>query len=595
MSPRVAILPALLAALAALEGCGDARRSRTPSIDLLDRLGDADVTSPTLDRLRDRTLPPPASVRLDDSFDDGLSDDWFAEVAPTGADPEDGRSVAFVGARSGRLTRYVLPTVGAAHVVTARVRVLAEPGDGAERPGLFVRFLSRAPTRAELDGGAATELIEHAGSWRTARLEAGRGTGWHDLSIVLPADPTRGAIEVTLAGGDVGLLVDLVRVRRLGALEATAILDPSRPIGPELLRARIDVHQERRDALVVPGASRVAFEVDVPRRRPRLDTATTLVAGATGDATLRVRIDGEEIATRTESPVPPGRSRFEPWVVPLERFAGRRVRLTLEADGPPDVDTAWGTPRLLGTPESRPGPNLVLVSLDTLRADMVGAVDPPGGRTPHLDAFAADGTTFARALSLGAYTLPSHATMMTGQHPLEHGVEQAPDRLDARRSPLLAARLAARGWRTAAFTGGGFVDPRFGFDQGFSQYGTRDPGLTDDPRHVSKREEQILDVPVAESAKSLAPVLEHLGRVDDQPFFLFVHTYVVHNFYPHRESLETPEVRPELAGVPGDELYRRASVEFDPAATERLAWLYRSTVRQADDLFVGPLLRRLDQ
>jgi len=123
--------------------------------------------------------------------------------------------------------------------------------------------------------------------------------------------------------------------------------------------------------------------------------------------------------------------------------------------------------------------NLLLVSVDTLRADAVGAY---GGRTaasPRIDGLAAGGFLLRRAFAPAPLTLPSHASILTGQTPAGHGLH---DNLGYRLGPgalTLAEHLKARGLRTAAFVGAFPLDARFGLAQGFDvyddQYGEADP------------------------------------------------------------------------------------------------------------------------
>src|SRR5262249_31682656 len=155
-------------------------------------------------------------------------------------------------------------------------------------------------------------------------------------------------------------------------------------------------------------------------------------------------------------------------------FAGKKVELELAADGPlpglfgaPVIRTAGGI-RSVTESETRAGKpfNLVLVSIDTLRADHVGAYGYDQGTTPRLDAFARTSILCKSVVSQAPYTLPSHATLFTGQFPSVHGVQSGAEVLGTLRSPMLAPALAARGYATAAFTGSGYVPPRWGFDKG---------------------------------------------------------------------------------------------------------------------------------
>ena len=113
---------------------------------------------------------------------------------------------------------------------------------------------------------------------------------------------------------------------------------------------------------------------------------------------------------------------------------------------------------------------ILLVSVDTLRADALGSYGGDPDTAPHMDRLAREGTRFARTVAPSPHTLPSHATLLTGLHPLEHGA------LVNSRSPLpdsvttLAERLRAAGWRTGAVVSSAVLHRRWGLDQGFEDY-----------------------------------------------------------------------------------------------------------------------------
>jgi arylsulfatase A-like enzyme/Flp pilus assembly protein TadD len=114
--------------------------------------------------------------------------------------------------------------------------------------------------------------------------------------------------------------------------------------------------------------------------------------------------------------------------------------------------------------------NVLLVTIDTLRADRLGCYGPKGGPTPVIDALAARGALFERAFAHNPTTLPSHANILSGLTPLSHGVsENAQSRFPAG-LPTLAADLKARGYATGAFVGAFPLDSRFGLDRGFDVY-----------------------------------------------------------------------------------------------------------------------------
>src|SRR4051794_31756783 len=126
------------------------------------------------------------------------------------------------------------------------------------------------------------------------------------------------------------------------------------------------------------------------------------------------------------------------------------------------------------------GCNVLLVTIDTLRVDRVGAFGGRGGLTPNLDRLAAQGLRFTRAYSAAPLTLPSHASILTGVSPPVHGLRaNGLFRLSAK-LPTLATILKSAGYRTGAFVGAFVLDARFGLNRGFDvyddRYGEKAPG-----------------------------------------------------------------------------------------------------------------------
>lgn len=137
------------------------------------------------------------------------------------------------------------------------------------------------------------------------------------------------------------------------------------------------------------------------------------------------------------------------------------------------------------TSESEPPPSVLLIVVDTLRADHLGAYGYARPTSPHIDALAESGALFEHAQSASSWTLPSMASMLTGLSPTRHGC--LADRNDAGavasrnfRSlpadiPTLAEALAARGHATAAILTNNFMKPAFGLQRGFQHYEARFP------------------------------------------------------------------------------------------------------------------------
>ena len=118
-------------------------------------------------------------------------------------------------------------------------------------------------------------------------------------------------------------------------------------------------------------------------------------------------------------------------------------------------------------------PNLLLITLDTTRADHLGAYGDRRARTPNIDRLAAGGIVFERAIASAPLTLPSHASLLTGLYPFAHGVRNNGHFTLADRVPTIATALSTAGYRTAAFVSAFVLDRRYSLARGFDQYDDR--------------------------------------------------------------------------------------------------------------------------
>jgi arylsulfatase A-like enzyme len=186
---------------------------------------------------------------------------------------------------------------------------------------------------------------------------------------------------------------------------------------------------------------------------------------------------------------------------------------------------ARGSRHPLEKPIPRAGaPNVLLVSIDSLRADHLGCYGYHRDTTPRLDALAREGVRFERVVAPSPWTLPSHVTMLTGLPPERHGVVEDGMRA-ASETVFLAETLRAHGYETAGFAAGPYLDAAFGFAQGFDRYD--DYTLAPASLRGSHRG--------STSAESVSLVLEWLdGRARSpgtRPFFVFLHMWDVHYDY----------------------------------------------------------------
>ncbi len=221
---------------------------------------------------------------------------------------------------------------------------------------------------------------------------------------------------------------------------------------------------------------------------------------------------------------------------PGDGWTGRRIaipagggsrRLILASDGPAPIAWAELFDDLPPGASTMKRPNLVFMIIDTVRADHLSAYGYRRPTSPNLAQLASRGLLFRNSYSASTWTLPSTASLMTGLYPDQHGVRRLPDVLPPEANTL-AERLHALGYRTAAFTDGGFVDPQWGFAQGFDRYdSTR--GQAWSPKDVRRV--------VEPAARWLEERAKESKAGDTAPFFLFVHTYEAHQPYLNREGL----------------------------------------------------------
>ena len=175
-------------------------------------------------------------------------------------------------------------------------------------------------------------------------------------------------------------------------------------------------------------------------------------------------------------------------------------------------------------PGSGAGFNLLVITLDTTRADRLGCYGRVDASTPALDALAARGARFAEAVTVAPETLPAHTSIFTGLWPPRHGVRiNSESRLDAR-LPTLAELMQERGYQTAAFVSAFVLDARFGLDQGFDLY--------DDAVESAAGSSFAAGVNERRGDATTDAALRWLRRRDPhRPFFAWVHYFDAHAPY----------------------------------------------------------------
>jgi arylsulfatase A-like enzyme/Flp pilus assembly protein TadD len=171
-------------------------------------------------------------------------------------------------------------------------------------------------------------------------------------------------------------------------------------------------------------------------------------------------------------------------------------------------------------------PNVILITLDTVRADRMGFLGSKLGLTPQLDALASQSVVFEHAYSQAPITPVSHATILTGTYPQYHGIRNFGDRLPPS-VPFLPDILHAQGYHTGAFVGSIILDPKNGFASGFERgFDVYNAGF-----HRQKTGERREASMQRRGEVTLGYVLEWLGQQKGGPFFLWFHLWDAHDPY----------------------------------------------------------------
>jgi arylsulfatase A-like enzyme len=602
-----------------------------------------------------------------------LAHESFAQLLPAGAPgspPAEVRAGRLLLEGAGSVAARIVPAAPLTPcVLSLRVRA---PDAAARERRLFVIELSEDPSslgsplaiaRRILDGGIVLGQIElgsdpapggSAGASRRERAQIGPRsadgfktwrheltTGWSTRALALvamgSAAPGR-PVELD----DVAL--HLLPARALLGLPAgrlhSACFELPRPfenLDASLRATKVRCDWECRRALLLPRGASARCHFRLPSGGGALELGLAIVreerltAGGPlrERAIVRVGSETREVELRLDADSPSG------WLdlsfllrdaARADEDAELEIRVAGE-DSPEGPLVAASDPLLFSRrPDLPPAlgapPNLLFVSLDTLRADRLGRVVRGRSLTPRLDRLAAQCAVFSTALASSSYTLPSHVSMFTSQRPGEHGVLTVFDAFSPQRSPSLAEIAARHGYATAAFTSGGMLNAEFcGIDRGFDRFDEIDALLSPDDRlrrNAPLRGREGYNRRLAEMRRLDRSVLPWLAAHRGTPFVLFMHTYLVHNYQPEPQLLEelTRGLPPTPLRLSGPVPYRRflsdaylrtvalgddrfafsgeGPHEFEPARD--LPWIearYDATVAQADR-DVGRLLDQLD-
>jgi arylsulfatase A-like enzyme len=278
--------------------------------------------------------------------------------------------------------------------------------------------------------------------------------------------------------------------------------------------------------------------------------------------------------------------------IDLSDYQGQRVKLSFVTEGFPPRDKSmqrypdqrndlsyWFNPVVYE--RSRDGLNIILISIDTLRADHLGCYDYNRETSPNIDLLAQDGVLFRNTFSDSPWTLPAHVSLFTALFTISHGVNSLNNVIPPS-FVTLADVLRQHGYACSAFTGGGKVSAKFGFSKGFDFYG--------ESKVVFYQENAVEQL--------FKKTSRWIDRNKDKPFFLFLHTYQVHGPYsppaPYDQFFSSQKIADKerflktVLGRAGDK-YRPIKDED----REAIVSLYDGEIRYTDEFLIKPLLDQL--
>ncbi len=323
------------------------------------------------------------------------------------------------------------------------------------------------------------------------------------------------------------------------------------------------------DALALPYGARVDYTLDIPPGS-RLEIGAVRPWGEEG-AEPYLTISSRTLSGREDRKVPGSSPGLE---LPLNSEGGLMSVSFQARTGGGRIDGEGGllvrrpvvvsrTPEVFDSPSPRPRrPSVIVILIDTLRADHLGCYGYGKETSPNIDAFAGDASLFERAFAQSSWTKPSVASLITGLLPRSHTANRREDALPEP-ALTLAERLGALGYRTAGFVTNTNVAAEFGFAQGF---GTYELLLDEDERLGYARAEVLVD-----------RALAHLEERGEEPFFLYLHATDPHDPYTF-----TPGGKESVGSTDFMEALEAGEIRSDAATREKLLALYDEKIRYTD-------------
>jgi len=400
------------------------------------------------------------------------------------------------------------------------------------------------------------------------------------------------------AAGERHPLVEMYRIKHEYISHAS-----DQPVNPQNIKKELILEDLTLGALMAPPPSRFVFELRVPPSGV-LEFGSGIFAfrGSPEGQRVRFRVKAEtrgrthllheQMATRVSGPL---RDQIRAARVDLSPFAGQTIALSFETEpdsddpsptgGPPAGLAYWANP-IVFQRDAESTPNVILISLDTLRADHLGCYGYTRATSPFLDTLAEDSTLFENVYAQSPWTLPSHLSMLFSLNTASHQVYFNDQKINSA-TPSLAVYLKNRGYLTYGFTAGGYVSSIYGFAKGFDWY--------DNPTKGHKQPQGKDEV-----ERLFEVTSRWIENNRDKPFFLFLHTYQIHDPYvcpdPYNSMFREDEDAP-WSGLALHALLDEQGMDrvFSPQERANIVALYDGEIRYTDEKLLMPLVTQLKE
>ena len=453
----------------------------------------------------------------------------------------------------------------------------------ADRPAPLV-------ARIRLRAHGTQALTPYLNNKQLKSIHLGKGDGFVDYDIDLPEENVQAGENyllvtfggtVPIDGQDVSVAVDSIWIRKQSESSKTA-----RAPAYDSLVANVRLGDEERQAIALSRKSTLRYHVLVPANG---SLGFGVGVEGEGDApfSIAVTADGQP-TTQVFTGMASG--AWTDHKVDLSQFASETVRVDLSAEGQGTGRLAWNSPRILvpAVPERKlePAKNVVVVVIDTLRADKLRPFNPQTRvKTPAIDQFASDGAVFELAQAPENWTKPSVASILTGLHPQTHQQKTGDAALPSS-AELLSEHLQGEGFATGGFIANGYVSDRFGFDQGWDDY-----------TNYIREEKSTEAKDVFDDAGNW------IEAHKDGRFFAYIQTIDPHVPYdPPGKYLQmydpseyAGQIRPRMTGDLLEKAKRNPpQVVFDASDKHRLEALHDGEITKHDHFF-GAFLERLSE